>query len=298
MPPLFCRQLSPLAPWNHQTLPNSPPNSLSDMAAPVPETDGKLGVQSIEIGMRLVAALAKHAFDHPAPMLKTLAASAGMPPAKAHRYMVSLIRSQLVERDENTGRYRLGPMARLLGVRAIQGLEIVRLVTPRLPAICSDLGFSVALAIWTQEGPTVIAVEDLRRPITYGTRVGEVMPLLASATGRVFGAWLPAKMTERLLGQPYHTGSTGEPGTALPRDAIDRIFSQVRTSGIGSSEGGLTPTINGLSAPIFDYRGALVAALSTLGPATELDPSPNGPVAHKLRQLAAGLSAEMGYPVA
>ncbi|MBA3055407.1 MAG: IclR family transcriptional regulator [Sphingomonadales bacterium] len=278
-----------------KSLSHSPSDDAPGTSAAAPETDGKLGVQSIEIGMRLVAALAKHAFDNPAPMLKTLAASAGMPPAKAHRYMVSLIRSQLVERDENTGRYRLGPMARVLGVRAIQSLDVVRLVIPRLPEICDALGFSVALAIWTQEGPTVIAVEDPRRPITYGTRVGEVMPLLASATGRVFGAWLPRERVNPLLERPWHVGSTNEAGPPLSREAIDRIFSEVRTNGIGISQGSLTPTVNGLSAPIFDYRGALVAALSTLGPATDLDPAPDGPIACKLRRQVAALSAELGY---
>ncbi len=297
--PAALRYLHGPAQWNPPTLPKSLTNIPDDDAtgadAPAQDTAGKLGVQSIEIGMRLVAALAKHAFDNPAPMLKTLAASAGMPPAKAHRYMVSLIRSQLVERDENTSRYRLGPMARVLGVRAIQSLDVVRLVIPRLPEICDALGFSVALAIWTQEGPTVIAVEDPRRPITYGTRVGEVMPLLASATGRVFGAWLPGESVNPLLERPWHSGPTSEAGAPLSRAAIERIFGEVRERGIGISQGSLTPTVNGLSAPIFDYRGALVAALSTLGPAAELDPAPDGPIARKLRQLAAGLSAELGY---
>jgi len=256
--------------------------------------DAKLGIQSLEIGMRLMDALVEHAFDNPPPMLKTLAAKAGMPPAKAHRYMVSLIRSQLVERDTATGRYRLGPMARLMGLRAIQSIDVVRLVNPRLPEICSDLGFSVALAIWAYEGPTIIATEEARRPITIGTRVGEVMPLLNSATGLVFGAWLPRSITRELLNRDL-ARRPAEPKKKSPPVVPDDVFEAVRDAGVGVTQGGLNPTINALSAPIFDHRGVLVAALSVLGPAHELDVSRKSPVAVALRELTAGLSAELGY---
>ena len=273
-----------------------PPVS-NDAAADVTDDarDGKLGIQSIEIGMRLMATLVEHAFDNPPPMLKTLAAHAGMPPAKAHRYMVSLVRSQLVERDEISGRYRLGPMARLIGLRAIQSLDVVRLAGARLPLICSELGFSVAVGIWAYEGPTIVAVEEARRPITIGTRVGEVMPILSSATGRVFGAWMPSTLTQSHIRQETASAlrSTGQaPASQI---AIERMFEDVRKAGLGITEGGLNPTINALSAPIFDHRGVLVAALSTLGPANELDVSTDSAVADALRRFASEISASLGY---
>lgn len=242
-----------------------------------------------------MATLVEHALDSPPPMLKTLAAHADMPPAKAHRYMVSLIRSQLVERDEISGRYRLGPMARLIGLRAIQSIDAVRLASARLPLICSELGFSVAVAIWAYEGPTIIAAEEARRPITIGTRVGEVMPILNSATGLVFGAWMPRALTQAHIhrGAAATLRATGQSPTS--QVAIDQLFKEVREVGLGITEGGLNPTINALSAPIFDHRGVLVAALSTLGPANELDVSTTSPVALALQRFAADLSAELGY---
>ncbi len=259
------------------------------------EADEKLGIQSIEIGMRLMATLVEHAFDNPPPMLKTLAASAGMPPAKAHRYMVSLVRSQLAERDEISGRYRLGPMARLIGLRAIQSLDVVRLSSARLPLICSKLGFSVALAVWAYDGPTIIAVEEARRPITIGTRVGEVMPILNSATGLVFGAWMPRMITDDHIRRDAASALRGSDETPPSKSATDKLFEKVRQAGVGVTEGGLNPTINALSAPVFDHRGVLVAALSTLGPANELDVSLASPVTISLRQFAAEISAELGY---
>src|ERR1700733_16306068 len=82
------------------------------------------GVQSIEVGGRILQALARA----PRPqMLRDLAAAAGMPAAKAHRYLVSFARMGLVEQQADTGLYDLGSFALELGLGALARLEPVTL---------------------------------------------------------------------------------------------------------------------------------------------------------------------------
>ena len=67
------------------------------------------GIQSVEVGGRLLQTLAHHG----RPMaLKDLAADAGMPAAKAHPYLVSFGHIGLVEQQRDSGRYALGPLDR------------------------------------------------------------------------------------------------------------------------------------------------------------------------------------------
>ncbi|MBS0553285.1 MAG: helix-turn-helix domain-containing protein, partial [Proteobacteria bacterium] len=80
------------------------------------ELEGKHGVQSLEVGMSILKAMAT---GRRSMMLKDIAAAAGMPPSKVHRYLVSLIRSGLVEQDRLTSRYDLGPFALNLGLVAL-----------------------------------------------------------------------------------------------------------------------------------------------------------------------------------
>ena len=74
--------------------------------------EGK-GIQSIDVGFRLVYALVEA--GEPLP-LKLLAAAAAMSPSKAHNYIVSFRRIQMIIKDAQTGHYCLGPMAGELGL--------------------------------------------------------------------------------------------------------------------------------------------------------------------------------------
>lgn len=253
----------------------------------------KIGIQSVEIGMRLLNALVEHALDTPPPMLKTLAANAGMPPAKAHRYMVSLVRAGLAERDPTTDRYRLGTTARQMGIRSLQGLDVVRLASARLETVSASIEQSVALAIWTYVGPTIVAHHDYRGPITIGTRVGEVMPLTLSASGQVYAAWAPGRTRSMLQKEVADNRQRGlEPSTMIE---VGKRLEWVREHGIGRTEGGLTTGVNAVSAPIFDFRGELVGALTALGSAHSFDTAVDGRISQTIIAQARLISTELGY---
>ncbi len=252
----------------------------------------QIGIQSVEVGMRLLVVLADLTADAAPPMLKTLAAAADMAPAKAHRYMVSFLRTGVVEREPSTGRLRLGPMARHIGISSIRSMDVVKLAAGRLPQVCAQLGQSVALAIWAYQGPIIIAAEDVRRPVTIGTRVGEVMPLLTSATGRVFGAWMPEATIRPILAAELKASAGGGPVKTAAQ--AQQLFAETRKAGIGWTAGGLNATVNALSAPIYDFRGSFVAALSALGSSTSFDVALDGKLARGIREAANEISRELG----
>jgi len=260
------------------------------------DSTGQVGVQSVETGMRLLMAMASLADDASPPRLKAIAAAAGLPPAKAHRYLVSFTRTGMVERDAVTGRYRLGPNARLIGVAAIRGSDVVRTASRRLRKLSEDAQYSAALTIWTEYGPTVIWVEEVRRPITVSTRVGEVLPLMNSASGRVFGAWLPRFQTQAVLSRELAANRRSDPDGPYTRaEAGERLFEEVRAAGIGWTRGGLTESIHSVAAPIFDYRGALVGSLALMGAADSFDTTADGRPAQLVREAAADVSEGLGY---
>jgi len=273
------------------------PRRPADTAEPAPERDSaeQTGIQSVETGMRILTALASLTAVGSPPMLKTLAEHAGMPPAKAHRYVVSLARSGLVEKEPLSGRYRLGPMARQIGIVALQSLDVMRLAIQQLPVIRERMGHTVALAIWAHHGPTIVLVEEVWTSVTVSIRVGQIMPLLSSATGRAFGAWAPRALTEPRIAAELTAGPGARPASRIRTAAqAEALFRGIRGRGIASVEGDLNPLIHALSAPVFDFRGVMVGALSSLGPSTAFDTDPQGRLGQVLRQAAADLSHGLG----
>lgn len=264
--------------------------------------DESAGVQAVETSVKVLSALIELG---PASMLKTLAEHAGMPPPKAHRYLASLGRSGLVDRNPQTGGYMLGPLAVRLGLAALRHLNVVNVVTPLLAELRDEIGFSVGLAIWGSHGPTFVRMEETNDVAIISIRPGSVMPILNSSTGRVFGAYAPASMTEALIQAELIKGSEATfsaaktAGTAnarriSSRSEIEGMFEAVRRRQMSSAQGDLNVGIYALSAPIFDHVNTLVGVISAMGGANQFDASFDGKNAAALRAKAQQASRQMG----
>lgn len=114
-------------------------------------TKQRQGIQSVEVSTQLLRVMAE---NKRSMMLRDLAKSAGMPSAKAHRYLVSFIRMGLVEQDAHNGRYDLGEFSLELGLASLARIDPIRLATPILEDLCEKTGQSVALAMWRKNGVT------------------------------------------------------------------------------------------------------------------------------------------------
>lgn len=242
------------------------------------------GVKSVQVGLRLVAALAE---AYRPMMLSELARVAGMPSAKAHRYLVSLCKSGIVEQEGPGGRYALGPLALAVGLSALHQLEPVRVAGEAVAALRDRTDQTGLVAVWGSAGPTIVRWEECRRPMAVNVRVGSVLRLLDSATGLVFAAFLPRHLTAKLLALEVRGRDAAE---------VESRLAEVRARGMARVRGLQMASINALSAPVFDRAGGLVAVMTLLGPETHFDVAWDGALARALREAAQAASARLGGP--
>jgi DNA-binding IclR family transcriptional regulator len=247
------------------------------------------GVQSIEIGVRLLRALAK------APrsmMLKDLAAAAQMPAPQAHRYLVSFARMGFIEQIAESGHYDIGPFALQLGLAALARMEHVALAAPALAALREEVGQTVALAVWANQGPTIVRWLSADTPVAATLRMGSVMPLTRSATGGVFLAFLPRSTTQSLVERELQENVRHgiAPATAAELEGLIQ-----RTRRLGFLRiSDFIPGIAGISAPVFDHTGAMVLALIALGYSKPFTAKMDV-ITAAICQASAQLSARFGY---
>ena len=253
------------------------------------------GVQAVDTAVRLLSPL----LEMGSPlMLKTIAASADMPPPKAHRYLVSFCRSGLAERDPASGGYRLGPLAVRVGLAALRHLSVVKVAAQSLTELRDELNLTVGLSVWGTAGPTFVAFEETNDALIISGRAGSVMPILTSSTGKVFGAYLPRALTGELIRREM-TGAThpgANPSTSRKWTAaeVDKLFDRVREHGLGQVKGEVNVGVHGLSAPIFDHAASVVGVITVMGGAGLIDVSFDGPVARALKLRVAESSRRMG----
>ncbi|PZO14474.1 MAG: IclR family transcriptional regulator, partial [Burkholderiales bacterium] len=147
----------------------------------------RAGIQSVEVGFELLNALSE---APGALMLRDLAAAASMSAAKAHRYLVSFQRMGLVVQDPVSTRYDLGPAALRLGLASLSRIDAVKLARERMDLLITETGHTLAIAVWGNQGPTMVHWIEAPQTVPVTLRLGDVMPLLTSATGRCFAAFM------------------------------------------------------------------------------------------------------------
>jgi len=259
------------------------------------------GIQSIEVGGQLLRALVHHG----RPMaLKDLAREAEMSAAKAHPYMVSFGRLGLIEQDRTTGHYLLGPLALQLGLISLQQANPVHIATPLIAELAQQIGHTVAIAVWGDRGATIVRIAESPAPLHVNMRHGTVFSLTNTASGRLFGAYLDPEVVRGLLEQERQREQKGPavppqrgmpPVQPLPAwPAFEAQLHEVRAHGLSRSEGEILPGISAMSAPVFDSTGAIVLAVTAIGPAAIFDTRWDGEIAVALKACADQVSQRLG----
>ncbi|MES2188096.1 MAG: helix-turn-helix domain-containing protein [Pseudomonadota bacterium] len=236
------------------------------------------GIASVETAIRLVRIV--EASETPLS-LSEIARLAGFEAGKTHHYMVSLVRSGLIERVRGSALYRLGGFSLQLGLAALNRTGISGVVSSALRELRAATGHTALFSVWGAEGPIVTHLEEGSVHVDSPVRAGTVLPLVRSPTAEVFIAWLPDEELQPTL-------HTLEP-LLLPLQQVVEI--RERTRRAGGATGTRTPRIVGMSAPVFGHSWRLVGAMSLIGQRGELDTQPGSATFAALNESAKQLSA-------
>lgn len=249
-------------------------------------------VQSAQTGMAVLKGLARLGGR---ASLSGLAAGVGESPAKVHRYLVSLIEEGLVAQDTSTQQYMLGAEAMMIGVAAMRQADPVRIAEPALVRLRESLEVTSFVAVMGNKGPTIIRFEEPGLPVTVNVRVGSVMSLLWSSTGRLFLGLLDDTRVLRQAEEELAHADADLRAALDAKDPIGALRRDVQATQCASVRDTNLKGISAVSAPLFDHTGKLCAVLTALGASGGFDASPDGPVGRALRAEAMTASGLLGH---
>ena len=210
-----------------------------------------------------------------------------LPKSSAFRYLATLEERRYVERDPQTGAFRLG--LALLPMQPRQLDVLTRAARPHLERL--QVEFSETANLGLLDGNRVIYLDIVESPhaMRLAQRPGDRDALHATALGKAIAAHLPVEHVRAILkadGMPRHTDRT----ITTQREYLEALEA-VRSAGYALDDG--ENEIGTRCVAVVVPNTALPLAISVSAPAVRLNHERVDVVAGRLREAAAQLASEL-----
>jgi DNA-binding IclR family transcriptional regulator len=221
-------------------------------------------VQSIVRALSLLEILAESPADC---SLGEISKRAQLPASTVHRLLTSLVQAGYASHNAQTTRYGLGNTLVRLSHKAVQKHNLIQVAHPFLEQLAQDTGETANLT--TRDDDCVIQLDHVDSPnilrVAYPS--GERFPLHASASGKLFLAFLPLPERERLLRAKRQSFTTG---TITDKRLLVQELERIAKSGYAVDDAEREIGVRCVAAPIRNSRQEVIAAISLTGPSIRL----------------------------
>lgn len=264
----------------------------SDQKDPGSARPRRQRVQSIATGMQVLKGLAQLGGR---ASLTALSRHVAENPAKVHRYVTSLMEEGFVSQDPASAHYLLGAESIRVGLTAMRLADPIRVAEAELVHLRERLEMTCFIAVMGNLGPTIVRFEEPGLPVTLNVRVGSVLPLLWSATGRVCLGFLDDTRVHTLAQEELDAASPERRALLDRHDPIGRIQHEVQRLGMAIVEDTNLQGISAIAVPIFDFTERVRAVLTVLGTTGSFDTAADGDVAKLMLEMAEAISGALGH---
>lgn len=251
-----------------------------------------MGEQNVRVVDRVFDIIEQLAVSNTPLSLSDLAQATNLSKSTIHRLLASMCARHYVEKDSN-GMYTIGYKLMETVSLHINSMELLTEAKPFLSNLMRELHLTAHMGIL--DGCDVIYLEklDIYPNTMLYTQVGFRSPAYCSSMGKCLLSCLSGDELEDAL---YHCDfKRYTANTITDIHAFKRYLRTVRRQGWAMDDEEYQTGHRCIGAPVYDYRGTAVAAISASGSVRQLSDSVLDSVIAEVKQVAANLSRRMGY---
>ena len=223
--------------------------------------------------------------------ISDLARDLDIPKSSAFQIATTLVHHGILECDDDTRRYRIGPALREIA-SASSHPDLPLMASTYLERLATETRTTALLGLPADDGVVLAARAESPEPLGISAPVGYRLDLRAGAFGKIFaaslsdtdlGLFLRRKLpafTERAITQP-----------SAYRAEIERV----RSKGYAVDVEEYLDGVRAVAAPVFDHTGSTVAAICLVGLSARLQRAQLRAAAERARDAARELSLELGH---
>jgi DNA-binding IclR family transcriptional regulator len=221
-----------------------------------------------------------------------LAEATGIPRPTTHRLLSALDAEGLVERDDATADWHLGPECFLLGAAATTRHDITPAARESVRRIARETGESAFFSVRRGDETVCLLREDGSFPVrSHVLHEGIRFPLGVASAGLTILAFLPDREREAYLAS---VDLAEDHGPAHASGPLRERVAAARGAGYAVNAGLIVEGSWGLGAAVFDRQGSPRWALSITGIESRLAPPRQAELGRVLMDEAHALTGRMG----
>jgi IclR family KDG regulon transcriptional repressor len=232
--------------------------------------------------------------DHEELTFQEIIDLSGMPKTSVYRMVSSLETMGFLEKG-NDLKYRLGLIFLKFGSLVSSRIDIRRIAYPLMRELHDDVEEAINLSIRQNEEDETIYIEkiDLKQKVRVYTAVGRRSPLYAGASSRAILAFQSDAMIKEYIERTEFVPFAK--GTITDKKEFLRKIEETRENGYAVSHSELHDYTSEVAAPIYDYKGNVVASLSIVGMEANFHEENIKIYAKKLLDVTERISAQLDY---
>ncbi len=244
-------------------------------------------VPALERGLLILEHLAQ---SRRGVTLSQLTSRLQLPRSSGHALLLTYQRCGYVQRDKETGRYRLGSRLHTLANMALAGHSLRSHCSSFLHSLMRETGATVHLAVMEDGEVILIDRVEPNGNARLATWIGKRMGLHCTAVGKAIIAHLPPSVLEELI-QKQGMIRYNENTIASMRK-LRIACEQIRQLGYAVDDEEEEIGVRCIGAPVYNDKCDVVAAISISGGKTQFEEIPAK--AEVVKRTAALLSQHMG----
>ena len=219
-----------------------------------------------------------------------VARSCNMTKSNAHRLLKTLEAEGYLIQDEETKTFSPSLKIWELGNSAMAGLKLVEIARKTMRWLADKTGEAVHLALYDNGEAITIAQIDSRHAVRAFTQVGARSPAYTVATGKAMLAYLPDSEVESIC----RDMAPVTPHTITKPQVLRHELAAIRESFVAMNNEEWRLGVRGLSSPLLDSNGTVLAAIGICGPENRVKKSLDAMHGALVKRAAQALCEEYG----
>ena len=232
-------------------------------------------------------------FEHQELSVSEIGAKTNLHRSTAHRILMALEYNDLIQQNPENGKYRLGIKLFRLGHQAVSHLNLREICRPFLTRIMNETKETVHLAVLDED--QVLYLDKVEGPhaLRMPSRVGRRIPTYCTSLGKAMLSCLDDQEVKNIFRnqvlRPF-TANTVKTASQLLYD-----LRMIRKRGYSIDNEEIEIGLRCVGAPIKDYTGAMVGAISAAAPSARLSGQKVHTVGRLVVTTAEEISEKLGY---